>query len=102
MDIYNEWREVLKNLLLSEDQLILTESLGEGVYIYDYCCLHNALVYARGAWGLGSAYTEMNVKYCSSTISTHVGLGVCCQDVTLLRCYYALVLVSLDGCIMCH
>ena len=39
MDIYSEWREVLKNLLLSEDQLILTDSLGEGTVLYLWVCV---------------------------------------------------------------
>ena len=32
VDMYSEWREVLKSILLTEDQLTLTESLGEGMY----------------------------------------------------------------------
>ena len=34
MDIYSEWREVLNGLLLAEDQLMLTESLGEGTDVF--------------------------------------------------------------------
>ena len=30
IDIYSEWREILKELLLEQSQLTLTESLGEG------------------------------------------------------------------------
>ena len=30
VDIYSEWREILKSLLLEQSQLTLTESLGEG------------------------------------------------------------------------
>jgi hypothetical protein len=32
VDMYSEWREVLKSILLTEDQLTLTESLGEGAF----------------------------------------------------------------------
>ena len=31
VDIYSEWREILKPLLLEQSQLTLTDSLGEGV-----------------------------------------------------------------------
>ena len=31
VDIYSEWRDILKPLLLEQSQLTLTDSLGEGI-----------------------------------------------------------------------
>ena len=36
VDLYSEWREVLKNILLEQSQLVLSDCLGEGTYIYKH------------------------------------------------------------------
>lgn len=47
VDLYSEWREMLKPLILDQTQLKLTNSLGEGIYMciysYIYILLHALL-----------------------------------------------------------
>lgn len=39
VDLYSEWREVLKDLLLERSQLVLSDCLGEGTCIALLLCM---------------------------------------------------------------